>query len=96
MTATPARIRIKNALFKEYEDDLLYGDYEAIANIALDALREPTNEVIDLFLQELDGEWGQHPDPSAEGDRSAIRTTERRLAITYAWRRAFDLMKAGR
>lgn len=91
-----ARQRLIAAFQAEYVDDLLQGDYEALADLAFAALREPPDAAVDLFLQELDDAPANRPDPSAaEADAVSRRTTERRLAITYAWRRAFDLMKRG-
>lgn len=82
--------RAVRALDGEYEDHLSRQDIRFIVRTVLGSLREPDEPTIKLFLQELDGEAGQHPDPAASGDHRSDLTRERRLALTYAWRRAID------
>lgn len=91
----PGPARALFALYAEYEDHLSHQDLSFMVRQTLTHIREPDAATLDIFLDELAGGSGQHPDPSAaEGDPEARRTTERRRQLTWAWRRAIDALVA--
>jgi hypothetical protein len=94
---TPRRTPVDRALARlaeEYEDHLSTADRLIIVQVVISALREPNQQALEFFEEELTGLYGVHSDPAAEADSEARRATERRRAFTYAWRRAFDALLA--
>jgi uncharacterized protein YciW len=93
-----AHQRAIQAITREYEDHLSHEDCAFIVHTVAAAFREPDQRTIEMFIEELDDTPGQHSDPSAaEADSGSRHATRRRLALTYAWRRAMDrLAERGR
>lgn len=71
-------------------------DCDFIVRTVLAAIREPSNETVGIFLDELGDLRGGWPDPCADWQGSPERLVQRldaretRMRLTWAWRRAID------
>jgi len=100
----PPRTRAIMAIARGYENHLSGADIEFIVDTTLAALREPTKEQLDAFIDELSLQPDQTPDPGEPISNPAAHPSlpqpvagfpprELRLRLTWAWRRAIDQLK---